>query len=125
MARISLFLIGLLAIGAAVSPAQAKNCKNSPNYVAPDDIKYKDGVDAQSWAVAPADLNPPAFGADDLKGVGVDLNLPARQYLDESKHNLNLERVDIGVGHVHAGMDGSVDLGGKSLTTPDGDSDCQ
>lgn len=105
-------------------PAYAGDCKKSPNYVMPDDVKYKDGVDAQGWAVAPADVSPPAISGDDLKGVGVELNLPARQYLDENAYNLNTERVDIGVGHVHAGMDGSVSLGGKSLATPD-DADCR
>lgn len=113
--------VGCLVMGV---PAYAGDCKKSPNYVMPDDVKYKDGVDAQGWAVAPADVSPPAISGDDLKGVGVELNLPARQYLDENAYNLNTERVDIGVGHVHAGMDGSVSLGGKSLATPD-DADCR
>lgn len=130
MVRIALYVMLMVGVGVVTDNAEAKNCKdaankNAVNYVAPEDVKYKEGVDAQGWAVAPADLNAPALTAEDLKAVGMDLNLPSKQYLDEKKYNLNLERADVGVGHVHAGMDGSVTLGGKSLTPPTEDTDCQ
>lgn len=102
--------------------AGSGGCETGVNHVPSADIAYHDGVDAQGWAVAGADVNAPALGSDDFKDVNIGLNVPATNYLDEEKVNADLSRSDIQLGSIHVDtQQGGVDLNGKPLaaTSPD------
>src|SRR5262245_50176759 len=67
------------------------------------DVAVKDGVDAQGWAVAPADLDPPALTAEDFNSVHVGLNIPTDRYTNDA--TLKDSRSDIELGSINVTQD--------------------
>lgn len=70
MAALSL-LIWLIPALALAQDYKTSDC--------PPPVAYQDGVDANGWAVAPADLNPPAATPG---SATLNLKLPATNYTD-------------------------------------------
>lgn len=44
------------------------------------DVEYREGVDANGYAVAPADLTPPALSKEDFRRIEIPIQLPLKDY---------------------------------------------
>ncbi len=75
----------------------------------PPSADYVAGVDAQGWAVAPADLPAEPHGFEE---VTLDLDLPAANYTQNKALNQHFPHAELDVGEVVIHQDGGVNLNG-------------
>lgn len=72
---------GLTGVGPAAAQkveVTDRDCRQIVNYVAPPDVAYQPGVDAQGRPVAPADLNPSPVQLPQT--LVMDVNIDLRKY---------------------------------------------
>lgn len=101
-------------------------CNNVVKYKPSDDVNVKPGVDSKGWAVAPADLHPPALTAEDFEDVRIGLDIPVGGYLDDNTYNYDDSRSDIHLGEIHVKQDGETSLNGRVISTDEViDPDCR
>lgn len=93
------------------------------NHIAAPDVAYQGGMNAHGLAVAPADLNPPPFGVDEVGQTHIDLKLPLRNYVEEKSSPLAGSISELNVGSVDVGADGAVKMNGHNIASSS--SDCQ
>jgi hypothetical protein len=84
------------------------------------DVAYREGVDANGWAVAPADVTPPALTAEDFNEVTIPLGIPARELSNNSAFDFQQEEGRLSdsyarIGEVTVRQDGATTLNGKRI----------
>lgn len=82
----------------------------------PPSADYVAGVNADGWAVAPADLAAPPHGFEE---VTLDLRLPAANYSQNELLNQHFPYAEIDVGDVLIRQDGSVNVNGAEYHQQD------
>lgn len=116
MAGIFLIIALFVNYAAVAATYRAGNdCEDSVEYQPSGDVNYEPGVDAEGWAIAPAEINPPTLTADDFKDTRLSIDVPTTKYLDQKKYNVDLSETDIQAGQVSVHIDGSVKMNGKEL----------
>jgi hypothetical protein len=122
-----LCLIAFPAMAATYTTKGVGDCANVTRYQQADGVEYEPGTDAKGWAVAPADINPPALTADDFSDVDIGLNIPVDPYLKDDTYNYDDKRSDIQLGTINVQRDGQTSVNGKRIDSDDGllHPDCQ
>lgn len=118
MKYITILLIAVFWAGSAQAVyhvGSADKCPPSVRYQPSGDVEVKDGMGAEGWAVAPADLYPPAITADDFDPVTIDLNLPLKSYMN-TESDIPLEEAEINAGTIQIFQDGRVTFNGKEIS---------
>ena len=102
------------AEGDSIYHASSKGCHKPTNYTSPADISTKDGYGAGDKKVAPADLSA---SSDAYQGdIDIPLAIPSTQYIDPTKHNVDLSQSFIHAGKVTVTKDKKTLLNGKSIS---------
>ena len=124
MKTITTLFLSLIAISSVTSAGYAAtykvgstDCSKAVKYKPEENVEYQDGLDAKGWAVAPADLNPPALTAKDFESVDVELDIPVSNYLERDVYNYDDSRSDIRLGTINVNKDGETRLNDKLLST--------
>lgn len=130
MVRAFLMLLcaGLAATAQAQTHKVGGGCEPLDIHQPADDVHVRDGVDAQGWAIPPADLTPPTITKDSFDPVGIALDVPLSDYINQEHYNYNASEADIWLGRVNVGMDGQVDynrqrIGGAQTYNPECDTE--
>lgn len=107
-----------------VSGEKTKNgCKTSIQHQPAADVAFQPGVDAQGYAVAPAEETPPTLPTDSFTDVQLPLEAPLSGYYQPSGQGAKLSDSPLTVGQVKVNAQtGEVLMNGASLNPKD---DCQ
>ncbi len=94
-------IIILTALSAyAADYTAGTKCPVAVNAQPADDVAYQAGVDANGFAVAPADATPPALTADNVNQVALPLAIPLSDYADVSNGSFNSNAMELIPGQV-------------------------
>lgn len=117
-AVLSILLLALASVAHAQTHSVGGGCKPLQLHTPDDDVHVRDGVGAGGWAVAPADLVPPAITKESFDPVGIALDVPLADYIDRDDYNFNPSETEIWLGRVNVDMDGRVDFNRQPLNDP-------
>lgn len=82
-------------------------CPYHTRHVPNEDVAYQPGVDAEGWAVAPAETDMPPLASSAFDEVTLDLDLPAADFTDIPALNQRFPFAEIDAGEVTIRQDGS------------------
>lgn len=85
-----------LCVGMATS-AMAGCTDTSVAYKPSPDVAYQPGVDAEGWAVAPADLDEHA-----PLDITIDMDMLLENYVKKQAYNADISRMEIELGKARA-----------------------
>lgn len=115
MAAISFLALILLPFAAlAQTHRVGGDCPVLPSHQPADDVAHQPGIDANGWAVAPADLAPSTW-AQEFDSVTIDLDVPLSDYTDNPAFDTTAPFSQLRLGQIEVERSGTTTLNGKEI----------
>lgn len=112
---LAFFLLTLALPAAAEYTVGKDKCAGLARHVPAADVEYKEGEDAQGWAVAPADLASNPWQESLTKDLpAAELRLPLEPYVNKDSYNVDLSQTELNLGMLKT-EDATVTLNNERL----------
>ena len=104
----------LAGAGSTYSAGTPDYCLGYQRHIPAEDVHVGQSVDAEGWAIAPADLSPPAISAHDFDPVRIEVDTPLGAYWGKGDSR-DLSGSELRLGHIDAYQSGDIHWNGRPL----------